>query len=347
MRAHLTRELAWYITCPYQDEARPPTTRAQATHLGWLPSGSGTQAGPRSRRNTASASRAAQPALPRSCHSSRAGRASVASQRQDLRRGLSRPRPGLTKLLPRSALLGPIRSSTLGGGGRCADEVRARCARPRNPPGARNQPRAASAWSRMAWPLPRTHPGKSAGGEKRARVRAQQCPQAPPWCGGARSVLVGAVVRRLARNHRRVFGGRSGSVGPDLAGKHWVATTWADRRRGGAAFAHGEEEQKDEIARRDPVVMGDAPICGNAEGEQHAGGVRHEPHGVHPDPPALPAHEGGVQKRHRTTNRRERGIGRQESRRPPRRRTECRSSRPRQDEVRDAGSRLRPPTSRR
>ena len=217
---------------PRQLELKPPTWGGCRRGAGRKPA-PGRGATPHRRRAPHN------PRCPAHVHSSRAGRASVASQRQGLRRGLSRPRPGLTKLLPRSVLLGPIRSSTLGGGGRCADEVRARCARPRNPPGARNQPRAASAWSRMAWPLPRTHPGKSAGGEKRARVRAQQHPQAPPWCGGARSVLVGAVVRRLARNHRRVCGGRSGSVSPDLAGKHWVATTWADRRRGGAAFAHG------------------------------------------------------------------------------------------------------------
>lgn len=80
--------------------------------------------------------------------------------------------------------------------------------------------------------IPRASLADAAGSAERARLRAEQLPQAHPRRAWPRPTIVRVLVRRLAdparADPRSVTRGRS----PDMARAHRLATTRTDRRRG-------------------------------------------------------------------------------------------------------------------
>ena len=103
------------------------------------------------------------------------------------------------------------------------------------PRGEGGEPRPRASWPSLGRQVSRPPAADTARGAKRARLRAEQLPQAHPRRAWTRSTLVGTMVRGMAlqfRTRRQALAGRGSA---HMARPGGVASTWANRRRGMSA----------------------------------------------------------------------------------------------------------------
>jgi hypothetical protein len=109
----------------------------------------------------------------------------------------------IPRWLSRPALQRPARSRPSSRGSGCGGGAAERTSGVGDPGGEGSEPHTPSLWAPVGGQVSRAHASDAARSSKRSRVRSHQLEEAPPWDARARSYVVGSVVRRLARRHRR------------------------------------------------------------------------------------------------------------------------------------------------
>jgi hypothetical protein len=163
-------------------------------------------------------------------HAARAARGDLAPLTQCLSGGRRCAVRFLPAGLSRRALLGAARSLAPHRRGKRHQSSQSRHARSRDPLRARRQSCARPLRGALVGPLPLPPTRDAAHGAERARLRARECSQAP-GAAGSRSVLLGALVRRLCGGATRDAWRSADASAPDLALASRLAAAWADRPR--------------------------------------------------------------------------------------------------------------------
>ena len=229
---------------PNQDGTRHAVAPPRATDVGWPPARSRPQAfaWPSSERPPPLATAARLcPSAPR--HPANGARDQLPPIPPCLPGGTKRAGAGVPRRFPRSAFLRSSESCPSRDRSRRRWRARTRSSRPRDPGRPRGEPRPPPSWSRLGRPLPRPVADDPESGPTRARVR----PDEPSEARGRRrrrSVLIGAVVPRLARSGGDSDDGGASCSCADLARVRRVETARARGGRRASAFrmtAAGDE----------------------------------------------------------------------------------------------------------
>jgi hypothetical protein len=136
--------------------------------------------------------------------------------------------------LPRRALLGAARPLASHRRGKRRHRTQSRHARPRDPLRPRRQSCTGSLRGAVVGPPPRARTRDAAHGAERARLRARECAQASR-AARHRSVLLGALVRRLHGGATGVAWRSTDAPSADLAVARRLAAARAHRPGGGTA----------------------------------------------------------------------------------------------------------------